>query len=373
MSSMEEFLFSSTTIDNNIPSPSRCCINSTAPSDFIDDLLKDPNNVDLSQFDPSVFDSFSDELIKGFEEAQSNVSNEELPEWLEQAIFSLDEHSENIGCQITEAPEEDSAIVVTLDVPSNSNSISNTQSLRLITQPDPYQRARYEDELDEDLRFISTPTNKGIELEMPDLRSRIPANMSLMMRVSRTTIPFDSDQTICCHPYPLYTKNEHAIAHHGSILFPVTDKNMEEQLIRIEDLIIQRIKQPTLKTIKQWPIYTSNQLDCNGFHSINIDKAKAIISTYNLRYSVLHFQIFLVDENQMAYATDLLCETTPIYEYEHKERENLPAPFGGKRKCQTKRSQQKSTTAQEEPAEKTPKQIKIKRLKGLIRSTNTEV
>jgi hypothetical protein len=41
-----------------------------------------------------------------------------------------------------------------------------------------------------------------------------------------------------------------------------------------------------------------------------------IISTYNLRYSVLRFQIFLVDENQIANATDLLCETTPIYEYE---------------------------------------------------------
>ncbi|CAF1148855.1 unnamed protein product [Adineta steineri] len=371
MNSSENFQFSSTTIDNNIPSPSRCCINSTAPPDFIDDLLKDPNNVDLSQFDPSVFDSFSDE--RSFEEAQSNVPNEELSKWLEQATLSSDEHSENIGCQIPEVPEEDSTMVVTLGASSHSNFINNTQSLRLITQPDPYQRARYEDELDEDLRFISTPDNKGIELEMPDLRSRIPVNMSPMMRVSRTTIPFDPDQTICCHPYPLYTKNEHAIAHHGSILFPVTDKNMEEQLIRIEDLIMQRLKQPTLKTIKQWPIYTSNQLDCNGLHSINIDKAKAIISTYNLRYSVLHFQIFLVDENQMAYATDLLCETTPIYEYEHKERENLPAPFGGKRKCQTKRPQQKSTTAQEKPAEKTPKQIKIKRLKGLIRSTSSEV
>jgi hypothetical protein len=121
---------------------------------------------------------------------------------------------------------------------------------------------------------------------MPDLRSRIPANVSVMMRVSRTTIPFDPDQTICCHPYPLYTKNKHAIAHHGFILFAVTDKNMEEQLIRyrhlvyfhiyerveinlmcffrIDDLIIQRLKQPILKRITQWSIHTSNQLDCNG-------------------------------------------------------------------------------------------------------------
>ncbi|CAF4413597.1 unnamed protein product, partial [Rotaria magnacalcarata] len=52
----------------------------------------------------------------------------------------------------------------------------------------------------------------------------------------------------------------------------------------------------------------------------------------------------LVDKNQIAYATDLLCETTPIYEYEDKERENIPAPSRSKRKGQTKRSQQKSTT-----------------------------
>ncbi|CAF1123142.1 unnamed protein product [Adineta steineri] len=343
MSSMEEFLFSSTTIDNNIPSPSRCCINSTAPPDFIDDLLKDLNNADLSQFDPNVFDSFSDELIKGFEKAQSNVPNEELSQWLEQATLSLDEHSENVGCQITEVSEEDSTMVITLDVPSHSNSINNTQSLRLITQPDPYQRARYEVDLDEDLRFISTPNNKGIELEIPDLRSRIPADMSLMMRVSRTTNPLDPDQPICCHPYPLTKTKEHEIAHDGSIRFPITDKNMEEQLIRIQDLMIHRLKQPALKIIKQWPIYKSNQLACNDFHSINIDNAKAIISTYNLRYSVLRFDIFLVDKNKNAYATDLLCKTTGIKEYENKERKNLPAPFGSKRKSQTKRLQQEPT------------------------------
>ena len=65
--------------------------------------------------------------------------------------------------------------------------------------------------------------------------------MSVMMRVSRTTIPFDPDQTICCHPYSLYTKNEHAISHPGSILFPVTDKNMEERLIRYRNVVFFHI------------------------------------------------------------------------------------------------------------------------------------
>jgi hypothetical protein len=53
-----------------------------------------------------------------------------------------------------------------------------------------------------------------------------------------------------------------------------------------------------------------------GFYSFNTNEPKTIIENCNLRYSVLHFQIFLVDENQIAYPTDLLCETARIFEYE---------------------------------------------------------
>ncbi len=106
----------------------------------------------------------------------------------------------------------------------------------------------------------------------------------------------------------------------------------------------------------------SVEIDFNrliGYYSISTSKPKATIKHYNLRYSVLRFQVFLIDENQIAYPTDLSCETTPIYEYEgrilvdhhfkyfiwvlpDKERQDLRAIFGTERKRQTKRLQQKS-------------------------------
>ncbi len=41
-----------------------------------------------------------------------------------------------------------------------------------------------------------------------------------------------------------------------------------------------------------------------------------MIKKYKLAYSILHFQIFLIDQNNKAYPTDLQCQTEPIYEYE---------------------------------------------------------
>ncbi|UJR18520.1 hypothetical protein I4U23_005426 [Adineta vaga] len=297
MSSSEEFKFSSMVINNDLPSPPPLYReNSVATSDFIHDtLLKYNINADnddllLSQFDSKVFESFSDEPIEGFDQAQANIVTGELPDLLEQSASNAEDQM--------------------------AESIEKAESLRLHTPPDPYQRVRYDGELDEDLRFISTPKNKGIELEISDIRSCIPPNMSVKLRISRTTTAFDPDQTVCCHPYPLYTKNKDAIVHDGSLLFPVSIKNIEEQRIIIDDLIMTRLKQSTLKTKTQWPIFTYDQFNCNGYHLINIDTAKSIISTYNLRWSVLRFQIFFVDENQLAHATHLSCETVPIYEYE---------------------------------------------------------
>jgi hypothetical protein len=82
----------------------------------------------------------------------------------------------------------------------------------------------------------------------------------------------------------------------------------------------------------------------------NTTNAKRIRDKYDLRYSVLHFQIILVDQNNCAYPTDLQCQTLPIYDYEGKffvrsknrnlfifissatELKNLPPIVGGIRK-----------------------------------------
>lgn len=51
-------------------------------------------------------------------------------------------------------------------------------------------------------------------------------------------------------------------------------------------------------------------------HAVNLRKASALINEYRLRYSILHFQVVLVDENNQIYPTDLQCQTEEIYEYE---------------------------------------------------------
>ncbi len=43
-----------------------------------------------------------------------------------------------------------------------------------------------------------------------------------------------------------------------------------------------------------------------------------MIKKYQLQYSILHFQIFLVDRDNKIYPTDMKCQTGPIYEYEGK-------------------------------------------------------
>ncbi|CAF1503394.1 unnamed protein product [Adineta ricciae] len=332
MNSFEKFKFSSTVKSDFLshePHPNT----SVASSNVIDDLLVNPQII-VNEFNPAVFNSFSEEPFEECDESQSRVFPEEMPtSALEQA--------------------------------SEPSAHDHVDSLRLLMPPDPYQRARYDGELDEDLRFISTPSNKGIVLEISDIRSRIPDNMAVMLRASRTTTPFGTDETICCHPYPLSTVNKQAIVHHGSLLFPVSDKNIEEQRIIIDDLIMSRLKQSTVTTRKQWPIFTYDQVDCAGYHNINLDKAKSIINTYNLRYSVLHFQIFLVDQNQIAHSTYMSCKTEPIYEYEYKEQNCIPEQYRNKRN--------KSNTTDTKRKRTGPKQKTIKRLNGLIRTTQGDL
>jgi hypothetical protein len=67
---------------------------------------------------------------------------------------------------------------------------------------------------------------------MLELRSRIPMNTSVLMRVSRTTIPYGPDGIVLCHPYPLWVKDAHAKVHHGSLLVDITDQIMNNQPLK---------------------------------------------------------------------------------------------------------------------------------------------
>ncbi|CAF4876077.1 unnamed protein product [Rotaria sp. Silwood1] len=302
MISSNDVYFSSTTIGNDLPSPSPNRYNSVAPSDFLDDLLMefnlgDPDNTDILPLDNNEIDGLLNGQIEGFDEAQAVIFDGELPNSLDQSTLSSEDSTTNNQNKATDTTRTNSAVVKTSDLHAHSNFINNTWlyetggSLKLHTSPYPCQRARYERELKQDLRYISTPGNNCIDFERIELRSRMSVNTSVIMRVCRTTIPYGPDEIVFCHPYPLWVKDEHAKVHHGSLLIDITDQIMNNETI-----------------------------------------------------NVLHFQIFLVDENQVAYPTDLLCETTPILEYEDKDRKSLSVFSASERKRQTKRLQQKSNT-----------------------------
>ena len=98
--------------------------------------------------------------------------------------------------------------------------------------------------------------------------------------------------------------------------------------------MMERLRQGSLNRMTQWPIFTSKQLDYNGkkstnlfsyllnnfldFHQPSTADPKDLIEKYRLHHSILHFQIFFIDTNHVAYPTDLSCETGYIFEYDGK-------------------------------------------------------
>ncbi len=53
------------------------------------------------------------------------------------------------------------------------------------------------------------------------------------MRITRTTIPYGSDNLILCHPYAIWAKDKDARVHNGSLFMPVTGETMKYILSKI--------------------------------------------------------------------------------------------------------------------------------------------
>ncbi|CAF3201151.1 unnamed protein product, partial [Rotaria sp. Silwood2] len=285
MISPNNVYFSSTAIDNDQPSPAPNLPNSFAPPDFLDDFLMnldllDPDNIDTPLFDNGEIDDLFDGLIKGQvaglssglieDQAQAVIVNEELPNLLEQSSVSSEDGIVNNQSKVTDTTQTGSDLVKASDLYARSNFINSTflyptgQSLMLFTSPYSYQRALYEEtDLGKDLRYISTPVNNYIDFGLLELRNHIHPTTSVIMRVTRTTTPYGRDGIVCCHPYSLWVKDKHANIHYGSLLLDITEKIRNKQPIKFKNLIMPRLKQDQLKKITQWPIYSSNQLDCN--------------------------------------------------------------------------------------------------------------
>ncbi|CAF2027911.1 unnamed protein product [Rotaria magnacalcarata] len=189
--------------------------------------------------------------------------------------------------------------------------------------PCPYQRARYEGECSDTNRYIFVPWNQIFTITIPDVRLVLAANVTVQLRITRTTVQHGTSGLTLLHPYPIWINDDHASVHSGSLFVPVTEQNMKNGYLQIENFALLRLKQPDLAKIKTLTVYSSTQLSCYDLHPTGTNGGKETRDEYNLQRSMLVFQLVFVDENNIAYCTDAICKTDVIQEYEGKEMSKL--------------------------------------------------
>lgn len=119
--------------------------------------------------------------------------------------------------------------------------------LQFRAAPFPSQRARYASDHNKFFRYISAPDNNRISFQVEtflylnfvlsslspqalQLRDRLQSGVSVIMRVTRTTIPYESVEI--CHPYPLWVNDPKAQVHQGSLLFDITKEVRNNEDVR---------------------------------------------------------------------------------------------------------------------------------------------
>ncbi|CAF1195166.1 unnamed protein product [Adineta ricciae] len=378
MASSDDIFFSTGVDDHNPPSHGDLT--------FIDELLNEmrsinPDNVDITSTDTNQLDSVYEKLSAGqsgtteihgipsslqnqFDSLQINeenrtrnsipplTNNNQVVQTNEEKIDGLDQAMAQLFCEdfpsssetLTTSPEESvvkSDFTVRSNLVNSTETIATHQILRFRTPPFLNQRARYASDHNIFFRYISAPDNNRISFHALQLRDGLAPDISVVMRVTRTTNPYES--VTICHPYPLWVNDPKAQVHQGSLLLDITKEIRNNEEISFENLMMVRLGQSPLKEMTQWPIFTTNQLDYNDFHQTGITDPKILIEKYRLHDSILHFQIFVVDTNHVAYPTDLLCETESIFEYEEKDRLQIPNYLPAARRRQPKRLQRQTS------------------------------
>jgi hypothetical protein len=116
--------------------------------------------------------------------------------------------------------------------------------------PSPYQRVRAEDESDKEFHALTVPYDGAMTItvsdqpaipfdflliskfiQIPDLRNELPPGTTVKMRITRTMVENDNDDSLLVHPYPIWMRNDQIKVANGSLFLPVTDQNMEQQSI----------------------------------------------------------------------------------------------------------------------------------------------
>ncbi|CAF4049787.1 unnamed protein product [Rotaria sp. Silwood2] len=146
----------------------------------------------------------------------------------------------------------------------HSALISNGESIEVSVPPCPYQRARYEHECLDANRYIFVPWNKMLTITILGRRLCLPAGITVYIRITRITLQNGTNGLTFLHPYPIWMNNDHAKVHGGSLFIPVTERDLENGYIKIENLAMLRLTQPDLAKIKTLAVYSPTQLTFTG-------------------------------------------------------------------------------------------------------------
>ncbi|CAF1245859.1 unnamed protein product [Adineta ricciae] len=200
--------------------------------------------------------------------------------------------------------------------------VNNPISIK--TQPCADYHVRYEGDNKPSPRYTKAADKKAIQIDFsPDLsdiwRLWKESGYIPWMRITRTTAPNSDSNVIFRHPYPIWMKNNRTKVHDGSIYIQISDDDISNGYIKIENLIMVSIKQDKLAMIDRFAIYNPLQTLFSEYCNTHTNNAKTIIDTFNLRRSKLCFQIMMADVVNTVYPMNCCCETIAMTEYTGKK------------------------------------------------------
>ncbi|CAF2737510.1 unnamed protein product [Rotaria sp. Silwood2] len=108
------------------------------------------------------------------------------------------------------------------------------------------------------------PTNGKKLIQILGRRLCLPAGITVYIRITRITLQNGTNGLTFLHPYPIWMNNDHAKVHGGSLFIPVTERDLENGYIKIENLAMLRLTQPDLAKIKTLAVYSPTQLTFTG-------------------------------------------------------------------------------------------------------------
>ncbi|CAF1390194.1 unnamed protein product [Adineta steineri] len=110
-------------------------------------------------------------------------------------------------------------------------------------------------------------------------------------------------------------KSSGAKVYDGSIYIRITDDDILNGCIKIDNLVMLNIKQDKLATMDKFAIYNPSQTVFLENCSTNTTNAKTMINKFSLCQSKLYFQIMVTDSNNIVYPTDCCCDTIAMTQY----------------------------------------------------------